>query len=316
MTLTRARASLGLCGPNLTTRLYRTGLVARLRRAILIALSGPDLIAGLNGPGFAGAILAAILAADWCGPSHPIRKLICRGTLDALVRHEGARRDDRRGTAFVLVEELLLVLGGVAYVVPLRGHGRQSGTTPGGHLSRLRPCSNTARTTVEGCAVATIVDYDRMVVDVGDAATANIVDAAVVVEVIAVPVAAAVTGPEVAEAVVDAAVEADMRAPVAAAVAIAVAKEEPVAGGPERAGVGRSDPGAGNPVVAAERRVVPVAGGPEIVGVRCRRLVVDGKLGWCVGSLKGGLAGVNELLVVISAAFIALGCLLRGVLVG
>jgi hypothetical protein len=93
----------------------------------------------------------------------------------------------------------------------------------------------------------------------------NAVDGAVVVEVVAVPIAAIVAISGVAEAVVYAAIEADMKTPVAAIEAPAVVVPAPVSGCPKRSVVGRGAPCAGNPVVAC-RSPIPVTWSPDVVG--------------------------------------------------
>jgi hypothetical protein len=121
-------------------------------------------------------------------------------------------------------------------------------------------------------AVVHVVHDDVAVVIIADAG-ADVIDGAVVIEVVAVPVAAEVSETDVAEAVVDSSVEADMRAPVTAVEAIVDAAPAPVGRRPERAIVRRRNPFAGDPIVAIIAPG-PVAGSPEIVGVRVGRLVV------------------------------------------
>src|SRR5579875_3898720 len=119
-------------------------------------------------------------------------------------------------------------------------------------------------------AVVDVVVDNRAVVIVVDAA-AYVSHGAVVVEVIAVPVAAEVAQADVSVAVVDSAVVADVASPVAGVEAIVAAVPAPVGRRPERAVVGRENPGAGNPVVAVSSPG-PVAGGPDVVGAGRGRL--------------------------------------------
>jgi len=182
-------------------------------------------------------------------------------------------RNDCR-TTFVHVVELLMVLGGFALVLKLGRHGRSSGPTHGCSLSRLRPYSNSAVAAVVGDASA-VVDDDGAVVDMGDV-DVDAVDGPVVVEVVAIPVAAVITDPGVAEAIVDTAVEADMQSPEAPVEAVAAVVEAPIAGGPERAVIGWSAPGAWYPVVAGGSPV-PVAGRPDVVGCRGHGLLINGE---------------------------------------
>jgi hypothetical protein len=90
------------------------------------------------------------------------------------------------------------------------------------------------RAAVEADAIVHVgsVDYDVALVDVRDMHTAEVVDDAVISELIAVPVASLVADANVAESIVHAAIEADVSAPIADMEAIAAAIESPVARGP------------------------------------------------------------------------------------
>ena len=137
---------------------------------------------------------------------------------------------------------------------------------PGTHL-------NATRSAVEANPdVGGVVD-NVVVVDVVHNRDIDVVDGTVVVEVVAIPIAALVTDTNVTEAVIDATVEADVGAPVAAVELIAVMPVTPVARRPERALIRSLHPNTRHPVVA-RRRVVPVAGGPEITITGSLRLVV------------------------------------------
>ena len=180
-------------------------------------------------------------------------------------------------TTLVYVVELLTVLRGFALVLDLGGHGRNAWTAHCCDFSLLWPCCDATSAAVIGDAVVDgrVIDDDSAVVDIGDV-DVDAVDGTVVVKVVAVPVAAVITGAGVAKTVVDATVEADMQAPEATMKAVAVVIPAPVAGGPEGAVVGRSAPGAGNPVVAGGSPL-PIAGGPDVVGRGCFRLLIDGQ---------------------------------------
>ena len=216
-------------------------------------------------------------------------------------------RDDRRAT-FVDVVELLAVVCSFALGLDLGGHGRSARAAHSCDLGRLRTNGDSASAAVIGDA-SVVVDDDGVVVDVGDV-DVHAVDGAIVVEVIASPIAAVIAEAGVAEAIVDAAVEADVGAPVSAIEAPAVVVPTPVTGGPEGAIVRRKAPGAGNPVVADGTRV-PVAGGPNIVGRGGYRLVVDGK--W-----RGRLVGVfdGRALTLLIELFGGLGVLKGLILIG
>ena len=230
------------------------------------------------------------------------------GPGEAGLRGDGPGSCDHGRAALVHVVELLTILRGFALVLDLGRHGRNSWAAHGSDLGRLRPDSDAASAAVVGDA-GVVVDDDGAVVDVGDV-WADAVDGAVVVEVVAVPVAAVVANAGVAEAVVDAAVEADVKAPEAAMEAPAVVIPAPVAGGPEGAVVGWSAPGAGDPVVAGGTPV-PVAGGPDVVGRGGFGLLVDGqRRRWLVGVFDGrGLAFLVEL---VGGLCILIGLILIG----
>ena len=116
-------------------------------------------------------------------------------------------------------------------------------------------------------------------------AIADVAVGAVVPEVAAAPVSAVEADAEVAEAVVDAAVVADDRAPIAGVPVVAAVVVAPVAGGPEGSGIGSSDPGAVDPLIAFACPG-PVAGGPNVAIAGGGRLIVVGYGG---GSLLDAL---------------------------
>jgi hypothetical protein len=188
-------------------------------------------------------------------------------------------------TASVYVVELLPVLGGFALMLDLGGHGRDSGTAHGFDFGRSWSVGETASASVIGDA-GVVVDDDGAIVDVGDV-DVDTVDGAVVVEVVAAPIAAVVADTGVAKAVVDASVIADVGTPEAAVEAVSPVIPAPVAWGPEGAVVRRSAPCAGDPVVAGGSPV-PVTGGPDIVRRGGFGLLVDGQgRGRLVGVFDG-----------------------------
>ena len=197
---------------------------------------------------------------------------------DARVGGEGTWRCNDGGTASVCRVELRVVLGGLALVLKLGGHGWGAGAVHGCEFGGLRADVNAASASVVGDA-SVVVDHYSAVVDIGDVVNVDAVDGPVVVEAVSVPIAAVVAVAGVPEAIVDASVVADVRTPEAGMEAVAVTEEEPVAGCPEGSGIGGGDPGSGNPVVAGGG-VAPVAGGPEVVWRRSGWLVVDGERRW------------------------------------
>jgi len=247
-------------------------------------------------------------------------------TGDTRLGRDGPGSGDDRRTALVDVIKLLTVAGGLALVLDLGSHWRDAWTAHSCNLSWLRSDGDAASATVIGDAVVDggVVDDHRAVVDVGDAGDVDAIDRTVVVEVVPVPVAAVITAAGVAEAIVDAAVEADVESPEAAMEAVTATVEAPVTGGPKGAVVGRSAPGAWDPVVAC-RGPAPVAGGPEVVGFRSLGLFVDGERRRRLLGVFNGLAFAFfvELFGVLSVLIrrILIGwrgrsCLLRGVLLG
>ena len=151
-------------------------------------------------------------------------------------------------------------------------------------------------------AVGDVVVDDGVVVDVGD--MADVSNGAVVVEVVAVPIATEEADADVAEAIVDTAVEADVRTPVAGMEAVAAAVVTPVGRRPESAVVGRSAPCAGDPVITAGTPG-PVAGRPEIVGIGGGGLIV-------VGQRRGGLVGLVDGVLTSVIGALVLVALVRG----
>ena len=186
----------------------------------------------------------------------------------------------RRGLRFavVLVVGELRVLRGLLARCDLGRDGSCMALMHGRDFGRTWLHVDATVTTVVADAVGGL----RAVVDIvhddgpliyGAYAGANVIDRAVVVKVMPLPIAAKVAEADVAKAVVDAAIEADVRAPISAMEAVMDATPAPVGRGPERAVVRRRNPFAGNPVIAVVAPA-PVAGGPEIVGVGSGRLIV------------------------------------------
>jgi len=169
------------------------------------------------------------------------------------------------------------------------------GLTRGGKFSRLRthidatPSAVVAHTVLDAAPVVDIVVNHSAIV--GVAAASNVGDGAVVVEVIAVPVAAKVADAYITEAVINSAVVADMETPVARMEAVTAAIKAPIRRGPERTIVGRRTPDSGNPVVAAIAPT-PVARSPDVIWIGSRRLVIIRERRWGLGGVVGGILGV------------------------
>lgn len=206
-------------------------------------------------------------------------------------RRPGAGRCPGRAAARAAVE-LGAVTAGLAGVVALHVGGRRVALARGGHLARVGAPLDAARSAVVAdAAPVDVLDDHPAFVDVGDARDVHIGDGAVVIEAVAVPVAAYVAEADVAIAVVDAAVKADVRTPIAAPPPVVAGIVGPVARRPQRARVGRQHPDAGHPVEpqGVER---PIARHPDVAVARHGRLLVDrqGRRG-LAGHFDGGQVG-------------------------
>lgn len=247
-------------------------------------------------------------AIDFAGAGGLDRRLARAGDgLNGWTRYggDGTRRGDQSRTALVHVVELLAILCGFALVLILRGHGWDTGAAVGCDLGGLGANVDAAATAVVGDTVDSgVVDHDRTVIDVGDPCNVDVVDRAVVVEIVTLPVATVVAAAGVAETVIHAAVEADVRAPEAAMQEVAAAEEAPVAGSPESTVVGRRAPGSGDPVVA-DGSVSPVTRGPEIIRRGGFGLLVDRerRRGF-VRFFEGLLAGIYLRFVVVGGGVV------------
>src|SRR4029077_14392756 len=148
------------------------------------------------------------------------------------------------------------------------------------HVRRLLLGGGRARRDAAGAAgIADVIDGDvidyRRVVDVGDMNVGNIIDAAVVIELVATPVTALIAMTGVAVAVVHTAVEADLRPPEAGIPEIEPIPPAPIARCPQKSHLGRLNPSPGYPEIPV-RTVGPVSRGPDIAWRRNRRLYVHG----------------------------------------
>ena len=94
---------------------------------------------------------------------------------------------------------------------------------------RRRTLDTMAPAVIADPAVVGVMVNNLAVIDVGNARDVDVVDLAVVVEAVALPVAARVACADVAEAVIDATVVADLAAPVSGVPAIHIAGVAPVA---------------------------------------------------------------------------------------
>src|SRR5271165_4938349 len=141
-------------------------------------------------------------------------------------------------------------------------------------------CTRLGSNPAAAAAVADAVDADvvdhRFVVHVSDVHRTDIHYGAVVVQMLALPVAAFVAVTAVAVAVIDAAVESDVRPPIAAVPNVCAVCPPPIPGSPQKSHLRRLNPGTGHPVIIlAVIAPCPIAGSPEISVCRNRRLDID-----------------------------------------
>lgn len=181
--------------------------------------------------------------------------------------------------SFVLIIELGAVASGIAHEVALHVRGRCMAVIARGDFARVCLTAD-ARwpAVVADTPVVTVVNNDRAVVDVRHPGHVDVGDGPVVVEAVAVPVAADITQSGVTKAVVDASVETDVWPPVSGVPDIKPVDETPVPGSPKRTGVGRQHPGSGYPEEAVYV-AAPVSRHPHIPVSRRRWLHVDGQGG-------------------------------------
>ena len=157
---------------------------------------------------------------------------------------------------------------GRSHVLVVRGH----------QFLRRGGVLNAARAAVVGHMIGVGDDpglHDCRV-DVGgvDDGLIHMHDGGVVGERTPAPLAPGKADAAVAEAVVHAPVVANVRAPIAIMEPVMAALPAPIGRGPQRALVGRGNPGAGHPEIAV-RSVGPKAGGPHQVGLRALGLHIN-----------------------------------------
>lgn len=232
------------------------------------------------------------------------------GTLNPLVGDERSGDGGESRTPFILIEELLPVLRRLMLVLHLGRHGPNLRSAHGDQLRRPWPGLDAASTAVVGDVPVVVVIYDDgAVVHICNPGDVDPIDRAVVIEVIAAPVATVITVAGIAAAIGHTAVEADVKAPVAAIETITVAEKSPVAGSPERPGKGSGDPGAWYPVVS-DGRIAPISGSPDVIGRGSFGLLIGGQgRRRLVGFFDGLLAGI-DLVVVVLVVVIVLSVLI------
>jgi hypothetical protein len=223
----------------------------------------------------ASAISAAAVTAGLCGSSVAVARggvtsaTICAEAAGSVVGRTScggvAKTSVRRAVAGVAGGSAITGVSGVAgTAVVAVGKGSTCAA-----VIRCTSEANSTRTATEA-VVGTVIDVA--------AAPSDVVVGTVVPVVAAAPVSAVEAGAEVSEAVVNATVVADGRAPVTCVPEVAADAIAPVSRGVESACIGRSDPGAVDPLVTFAVPG-PVAGGPDVTVAGSGGLVVDGDRG-------------------------------------
>ncbi len=273
----------GLAGSCLRHRtLFICGLTGpcRLDRGLTGPLFVPRLTGALTISGLAGALTAVGRTGHVFTRDLGLLLFACHGWRG---RRNGTSGSDWAGHGnfswppAIGGVELLPVLGGGLSDLTLLGQRRHACLAGSSPFRWTRPDVDAAASSVvadivvNAAGVGDVVIDNWAVVDIADAS--NVGHAAVVVEVVVVPIATEVANADIAVAVVDTTVVADVSAPVAVVEAVTATIVAPVRRGPESAVVGGRAPNAGNPVVAA-RAPCPVAGCPDIVGFRSGWLIV------------------------------------------
>src|SRR5271154_3587966 len=169
----------------------------------------------------------------------------------------GLRSCSNGRTPVILGGELAAIGAGRGYVFSLSSDWLDVALVCKPFLLGSWARGETASATVEADAIVSVdVPFLINVVDEGGI---DVVHAAVVEKVAAVPVAASVAFSAVTKTVINAAVEADLRAPVAFIPRVVAVSPTPITGRPKNADFGRLDPSAGDEEVAAVVGVAPVA---------------------------------------------------------
>ncbi len=183
---------------------------------------------------------------------------------------DGLGDGNYRWTSVIDRSKLLAILCGLLLVLQLRGHGRNALLPHASQFRGCRPPVDASRPVVTDPVNRGVVD-DRAVVHVGNVSDVYIIDGAIVVKPVVVPVSALIAHAGVAVPIVNTAVIADMLAPEAIVVAIDAGDKSPVSRGPQEAHLRRLRPGAWHPVVTL-RSVAPISGCPQIAFGGTRRL--------------------------------------------
>jgi hypothetical protein len=177
-----------------------------------------------------------------------------------MFRHNWASRNRDRGTAMVLIEELLLVLRRLRPYLHLRGQRRDAPLVQHHRFRRQGTGHDPASAAVIADAG---VDVHRHIahIDVVDHGGVHAVHRTVIEEMMVAPIAAVVSMARVAKAIRNPAIEANMETPVSMVEAVRIVVESPIARRPESAFIRRGDPYARHPVIAS-RAPCPIARRP------------------------------------------------------
>ena len=193
------------------------------------------------------------------------------------------RHGGMSGNSMIRRSKISLVLLGNLHMLLLSRSRLQVRLAGEGLLLRCRSRAYSVWAAVEaGVSVVDdggVIDDGLIDVDVPDHGGVHVYGCGVIGENAASPLTTGEAAATVAEAVVHSSVVADLGSPVAFIEGVNSVVPAPITWGPEIAGLGRFNPGAGNPIVVTDAVPGPVAGRPHEVGLRARRLNVDRKSG-------------------------------------
>src|SRR5271154_2077328 len=137
--------------------------------------------------------------------------------------------------------------------------------------SRTNPPSTAIEADMAG------IGNNRLLINIVNDTNVHVVYAAVIEELIALPVTARISRADVAESIIDSTVEANFGPPVARIPDIKAVRPAPVSRRPEETHLGRFNPCAWHPEIPSIIGVAPVSWRPNVSGARTNRLRIYGK---------------------------------------
>lgn len=210
----------------LLARLLQGGLLVSLLVSRLVSLRRAACLRRRRTPRLIAAIRVAAIRVG--APAVAAGPLALGRTVIVAMVDERLRR-----AALVVVVELRTVAAGVAHVAALHVGGRRVAVMARGQFARVRRAPDAiGATVVADASPINVVDDHGVVVHVGDARDVHVGHRAVVVEAVALPVAAHIPQAHIAEAVVDAAIKADVGPPITGIPHVQAIRVPPVSGRP------------------------------------------------------------------------------------